>query len=72
MERFGPVAKLNVEFAIHAQEQLVMRVAVPVELAFQLGDADLVTFIARHDARRPVFGERAELFGQGHLARHQS
>ncbi len=71
-ERHGAVAQLDVERALQHEEEIVgVVVLVPDELALHLHDHHVVAVVGRHGARRPVFGEAAELLGEIDLVVHR-
>jgi hypothetical protein len=61
----APIAEFHDEAALVDEEHLVlMLVVMPDELAFELGELDVLAVEFRGNARRPVFGDACESFIQ--------
>ena len=59
------VADHDLQPAFHHQEELVLiLVVVPDELAFELGELDVLIVKLAHDFRTPIFGEEMEFTGE--------
>ena len=64
-ERDRPVTGIKPQCAIEDQKRFVaLRMAVPNEVALQLGQLEVEIFIAGDDLEHPLFSEEAQLFGK--------